>query len=1289
MLHPIRFLLRHLWAATALTVVVVAVATFTARFLLLPQAGYMLPQVERLVSEYAGRPVRIAGFGIDWLSREPVLSLQDLQVFPQYGGDAPQLQLGSLYVSIDPWALLTEQELRIGRLSLAGIRLSLLRHVDGRISVRGFAGESDAASTGDNTAVALWLLSQPRLGLYSSRVELFDEASDRQLRFSDVNLEFENIDGQRRLSGAVGLPPELGRRLSFIARFQGDLSDSSRWQGDIYLQGRALKLDAEPAGLIPARLGIEGGEADLELWSHWKAGKITQVTADLELRDLTAHDTTLDTLGGLLFARRTEGSDGTSGWRIDGEQLHLSHAGKQWSSDYLALQLPGELTDGEVRAAAQRLDLAPLGGLLLATGLLDRDNREMVEALAPSGTIEGLETAWSANGGFALRGDLRGFGYRPWRQLPGVTNLSAHVDGHRGAGRIELFDTPLRLELPELFRDPLELDRITGTVEWREEADGWRLTSPAVTAENLHLTTLTRLDIRLPADGSSPFLDLQSDYHDGDAAYTSRYLPTSIMPEEAVSWLDRAIVGGRVTAGSMLFHGFTADYPFAGDEGRMEVRFNVEQALLDYQEGWPRLEELDAEIAFVNEGFHAEGVAGKILGGEIRRVVADIPKLSESVLTINGRADAPAPDLLTLLRDTPLRDETGRYFEGMSAVGRPRLDLEVVIPLMPPASPDNSPKDDPVRVKGAVTFNDGQLDLGMEGLALTAMKGRIAFNNRGIRADGVKARFRDQPVRIDAYPMKIGGSRLAVQGQFAARDLLAPYSPFAASRMEGRSDWRLDVDIPGGEKRKGHKMRVAARLRSDLKGTAITLPTPLAKPAEESTALDLTMAFGGDGSTPIRFRCGKRIQGEIHPGDADTPRRAALALGGGPLPKPPKQGLTVSGELEEMALAEWIALWSTPADPDNPDRPTDHHAPELKRLDLRVAQLEAFGHLFNDQTLTGGPRGDSWAFQLSGPDAQGRLRIPRKWNRAHTLDAQLEHLILRPFPGDAEPSEEAPPIDPRGWPGVSLKAARFTYDGLDLGSLELEAAPAYDGLELHRTAVDSEHTHLEGRGGWRWNSGEPESWLTVKINSRDLEKSLTTFGYPHTIAGGEGVATLNLNWPGEPGEFAIGRIEGEVALDLVDLRILELDPGAGRILGLLRLDLASLLGKGIGFDTIRGRALLGDGIADIAQLELVGNAADVAVAGNTDLEAEQYDLLVDLTPHFSSSLPLAGAIAAANPVVGAALFIADKLLDDEIDSAAMSHYTVTGAWDDPQVKKLPRADRSDSARALRKRLGRP
>jgi uncharacterized protein YhdP len=61
-----------------------------------------------------------------------------------------------------------------------------------------------------------------------------------------------------------------------------------------------------------------------------------------------------------------------------------------------------------------------------------------------------------------------------------------------------------------------------------------------------------------------------------------------------------------------------------------------------------------------------------------------------------------------------------------------------------------------------------------------------------------------------------------------------------------------------------------------------------------------------------------------------------------------------------------------------------------------------------------------------------------------------------------------------------------------------------------------------------------------------------------------------------------------------------------------------------------------------------------------------------VTPHLSESVSIAGALLGG-PVVGAAAFLAQKILKDPIEQLISFEYNVTGSWSDPLVTKTERA----------------
>jgi uncharacterized protein YhdP len=146
----------------------------------------------------------------------------------------------------------------------------------------------------------------------------------------------------------------------------------------------------------------------------------------------------------------------------------------------------------------------------------------------------------------------------------------------------------------------------------------------------------------------------------------------------------------------------------------------------------------------------------------------------------------------------------------------------------------------------------------------------------------------------------------------------------------------------------------------------------------------------------------------------------------------------------------------------------------------------------------------------------------------------------------------------------------------------------------------------------------------------------------------------------------------------------DVDTGAGRLLGLLSmqsiprrlfLDFSDLFKKGYSFDKLEGTFLLNDGSAFTRDLKIYGPAADIEIVGRTGLVEQDYDELVSVIPHLSSTLPIAGAIAGG-PGVGAAVLLAERLLGSQVNQLSKVQYQVTGSWDDPQYTRFEKPKRS-------------
>ena len=174
---------------------------------------------------------------------------------------------------------------------------------------------------------------------------------------------------------------------------------------------------------------------------------------------------------------------------------------------------------------------------------------------------------------------------------------------------------------------------------------------------------------------------------------------------------------------------------------------------------------------------------------------------------------------------------------------------------------------------------------------------------------------------------------------------------------------------------------------------------------------------------------------------------------------------------------------------------------------------------------------------------------------------------------------------------------------------------------------------------------------TYNFASEDFGAFLDGFGFGGQLARGKGQARLQAAWPGSPMGLKLAAIDGTLHFDARDGQLTEVEPGAGRVLGLLSiarlpqrltLDFRDFFSKGFAFNTMKGDIALGGGQARSDNLRIDGPAMEIRIRGSADMRNETYDQTVDVFPKAGNLLTAVGAIAGGP--VGAAIGAAANMV---------------------------------------------
>ncbi len=349
----------------------------------------------------------------------------------------------------------------------------------------------------------------------------------------------------------------------------------------------------------------------------------------------------------------------------------------------------------------------------------------------------------------------------------------------------------------------------------------------------------------------------------------------------------------------------------------------------------------------------------------------------------------------------------------------------------------------------------------------------------------------------------------------------------------------------------------------------------------------------------------------------------------------------------------------------------------IRSIDLTVDDLYVLGQHFSRHRIQLDRGAEEWLIQVDGAEAVGSLIVPYDFSGDKPLVVDMTRLIL---PGSDEGERDATDLtDPRTLPALSIKADDFALGLRHFGSLEAEFVRIETGLEAVSITTKDDSFELSGVGRWVVEPGDhagQRSYLTAKLISRDIKQTAARLDYQPGIGGRDMEIDIDVSWPGGPREDVLAYLDGNIGIRLGSGHLDEVEPGAGRVFGLmsivalprrLSLDFRDVLGKGFGFDEITGNFRVVSGETFTCDLTLKSPAADIGIVGQAGLASHDYKQSAMVSASVGDTLPVVGAVVAG-PQVAAALLIFSRIFKKPLQDMGQVYYSIGGSGDEPAIE---------------------
>jgi len=1281
--------------------------------------------LERILSEQIQMPVEIASISGRWVGFDPVIDINGLSV-----NGAENAYVGRARIRFAFLASIYALEPRFKSIVVEHSEFTVFQEDSGAWKAAGFEmPEKEGGSEADFSTLNA-IFNGVAITLIDNTILLrHKQGKVQMLRLPAVNLSY--INDKFFASGKV--LQEVGRKtlLNFSIEGHGVLSDQDI-AGTLYLEARSAEFFDRVLNTYQWKnVAIQDIDASARLWLSFDGLNVTSAQGDVQVSKVnwTVAEKSLPPILNAVMDVKLTVTENEQLLMLRG--LSLNWAGNNCdSSDVLITNQASEL---EIRAS--QLNIKCISRLAVAMGILPATLQERLHTSLPEGSLRNIKLTLREQGGrnilietldknqlgknsrtvlpislplerFSFEAELENVSLNAYSGTPSVKGFDGYIYADTKGGSVYFDSQRFELGFPELFTSSWRMKRTEGAISWLINkndifvySEGLRLFQPD--------DSLVYGDffLRLNPIDQEDYLSLSLGMQDIPLTHASNFVPGLIVGEDLNTWLDESLVSGLVSEGVYIGYGSIEDdspeHSFTSS-----IHLKTSQGVLSFDDEWPNLEDLNAEINLQNSELSISAERAKIKETELLDITAAMleTELGEADnLNIKATLQASESEQRYWLQESPISSHTEQIIEQLEIDGVVDVSLDLDIPL-------SDGKDVGYRIESSLKSVD--VKHVATDLSFKNVEGVLQLSSlNGVTANGITAEFLGQKssVNIETAFQKTSMDEsvvalnshtiISVDSEIPVRSLLNSFEQNEIVGLSGALNYHAELNVPN----QGDAYPKLT-LSSDLKGVSYDSPAPFKKESTEARDLAISLLIDPDKmnlSLSLKSENSPDINSELlFVGNEFT--SGEILIGGAESKKLDAKGVNIAANIDNIELQPWVEFIQK-----NISALGSSESEVLQRIDLDVETLNAYGENFTKtQTVISKPK-DAWLINLKGQSIQGKIKIP---SDGAALDIQLDHIFIESETLDdpevqhqvvATNIAEMP--DPRQLPEITFSTKKLVKDKVNYGAWKTHVLPNEHGTVFKGIKGNIKGTDFNGQLNWKFDGSieggkAHTSILTMDIKGKKFEELTKAIGKDPLVSSKQFDASVSFVWPGSPSDFKLAKVSGSVLLKMEDgfLNTEDAKTGALRVFGILnaesimrrlKLDFSDLYKSGVGYDVFSVKTTINRGLLTFAEpLVIDGPSSSYLINGSVDLRKETLDMDMLVKLPVVQNLPLAALILGA-PQIGGAVWLVDKLLGEPLSAITTARYDITGSWENPDVKlsKAMNASKKDRSKQKSKR----
>ncbi|MEO0047745.1 MAG: hypothetical protein RLZZ410_704 [Pseudomonadota bacterium] len=1298
---------RAKWAGVISALLFVSIHLLV-RFYFWPMVEKNKTEFEKLISHSIGADLRIGEIQTDWHIFWPEFKIKNVTIYDaKEKSSEPLLSIPEITGNLS-WETLWEWQPHFHNLKFENARIHIKRDTHGNWDIAGI--KLDKTSAGFKAGN--WIFDQDSVQINQAEViwlDQYKQTSEHHIQIESLNLKNKwfthKINLALRSPWNEGLAKVDGQ---FRHNMFGNAGNWRDWNGlanwDItnldlkkinrLIEGSINIVDGTMTTKGNAYLNsglLDGGRTDIQLSHlHFEWDRLGQPLKIMSLQAEILQDT---------YGSKMTISAPQLNWQLDNKspKQELNDLSLYWkvapninSVEYAGIK-------------AVKINIA-LVEQLAKQFPLPKDIQRFITNYQPSGELEDLDASWNAQAsklpfniqipGFYESHYKISFGFNELFLKPlkkddlSISNFSGKLFATELGGEVNLNNRNSSAQLPGLLEDDyLDLKRAKGLIKWVKHDANWDYEFKNMYLENNDLALQFDATYQSPTAKTEDHLTIKANIEKAKVLNLTRYFPAA-MSKNARTYINGALKAGQVTDGTLRISGSPTHLPFnSRHPGIFELNLPIENVEFHpagkniFGEGqWSAFSKVNGRVVMKGPELildFQDALFESVELSDIHGSIQDVTNI-QSNLKINGQAAGLTQDLLKYYLQSPSGQPLKDLSDKLSITGSSKLKINIDMPLADVNK--TSIKGEVSLISNTAIFN--------KRIEVKDISGEILFSEESISAKNLRAKALGGDIAINNTSNLSWANQpsMKVQGKLQVDQLIQAINPETSDELLKNIYSQVDGSINYDGKLlitpSGYQLQLGVQLNQ----LSANFPAPFNKKIGQAMNGEFELSNLAKNEKHSGFlKIGKLIDA---PFAIDKNNQLRANLGINTPGSMPSNGVSLNANLAQLNVDEWEKWLSKYAPEQSRASNGKKESPLINSFTASIGQLKFSDKVFKDIKLSGSFKDDFWQANINSNIATGSIQ----WRPARVdlpqgkLTARLQKLIIeKNTTGEAVTKSINNKI--QKLPALDIVADQLVFNNHDYGKLYLIGSNDKNDWKIDKLSIKTPDALLEASGRWELpKQSKPgqqgRTQLNVELDIDDAGKLLDKLGFPKTIDGGSGKLIGQLNWAGAPYQFDIASLQSDLSLDLAKGTILQVDPGVGRLLGVLSyqgltriatLDIGGVLkpivAQGTPFDRITAQGRVQSGIAKIQDLTIKGPQGNVRLTGSAHLVDETQDMRITVVPNLnagSASL----AYTFVNPIIGLSTLVGQYLIADEFSKLFQLDYLVQGTWAAPQVIAL-------------------